>query len=386
MGKIRWSYIVFAYLGLFVYGMADSVRSPVFPEFLRELELSQSKGSLLFALSSGLSVLASFYCYSLIKRFGMDQVYAFSLGIMALGCFGFYFSASLVPLLLTSILIGFSLGTLGVMVNLYISVGAEPQAQQKLFSGLHGMYGLASFVAPLFVVGTQWFEVSWRNAFLCVGVPVLVLAIFRWFSREQTSNDKMETERAPEKVFEKPSTSWGDLVLLSGLLGWYVVAEIMVSSRLTLYLMEAEGASLSNASTGLSLFFAGLLIGRLSGAFFQFPFSMRKMLVVSNLVTLVFLLLGILWSAFFLILSGLSMALFYPVAMSYISTFSKGDLRRVMSVCLACQSLLTMIMHLSVGFLSDALSVRWALLYGVMGIVISTLCLYFYEKRMRSRL
>ncbi len=382
MSRIRWSFILFSYAGLFAYGMADSVRMPVFGEFLKELEISQASGSFFFALASAFAVLGSALCHRWIKRSGMDHAYLISLFLMSAGCLGFFISENLIQLLTSSMIFGFSMGTLGVMVNLYVSAGAPPEAQRKLFSGLHSMYGLSSFVAPLIVVGTQWMDISWRYSFIVVSIFLFLLGLTRWLIRE-----KILITPRPQEVavsLQNQSELRKEDLFLAGLLGWYVVAEILISSRLALYFQQSRGADLNAASTWLSLFFAGLLAGRFLGAFVHLPFSLRRILFFSNACTCALLLTGIFYHPLFLVLSGVSMSIFYPTAISYISTFTRSDLKKVMSVCLASQSLLTMVMHFSVGLLSDLLSLQWALLYGVFGILFSTLCLYFYERKLRS--
>lgn len=397
-----WSSVLFAYLGLFAYGMADSVRMPVFSEFLRELHLSQTKGSLFFALSSGVAILGSWSCHSFMNRWGRDLVYAVSLVAMALGCLGFFLSDELLILLLSSVIFGWSMGQLGVMVNLYISTGVPPVHQRKFFSGLHSMYGLAAFVAPLIVVATQALQWSWRYSFLIVSSFIFTLGVGRWLTR-RTSWDLDAQQENIQNKFEKSSEtgledfsrsslkspgstfSWFDSFVLSGILGWYVVAEILVSSRLALYMTQMHGLSLSMASQWLSAFFAALLLGRFVGTFFHFPFSLRSLLAGSNILTFICLFLGVFVNPLFLVLSGLTMSVFYPVAMSYISTFARGDLGKIMSVTLAVQSLLIMKMHLLVGYLSDWISLQWALLYGGAAVFFSLICLVIYELKVISR-
>lgn len=383
-----WSSIVFAYIGLFAYGLADSVRMPVFGEFLKELNLSQAKGSLFFALSSGVAILGSWASHNLIKKWGRDESYAFSLFCMALGCLGFFLSESLVSLLFSSAIFGWSMGLLGVMVNLYISTGVAPSSQRKFFSGLHSMYGLASFAAPLIVVLTQVLVWSWKYSFLIVSGFVLLIGIGRWVTRGRSLDINFKTESLAAESSsipkDNPHFSWTEALLLSGVLGWYVVAEILVSSRLALYLTQIQGVTLSTASQWLSAFFAALLLGRFLGTLFHLPFSLRSILAGSNILTFICLVLGITVHPLFLVLSGLTMSVFYPVAMSYISTFVRGDLQKVMSIILAAQCLLIMKMHILVGYLSDLISLQWALFYGVAAVFFSFICLVIYEKKVRA--
>jgi FHS family glucose/mannose:H+ symporter-like MFS transporter len=55
----KWA-IFFAFLSLFLLGLADNIRGPLFPEILQFFFVSSSKGSWSFATTSGAAFVGSF--------------------------------------------------------------------------------------------------------------------------------------------------------------------------------------------------------------------------------------------------------------------------------------------------------------------------------------
>ena len=77
---------------------------------------------------------------------------------------------------------------------------------------------------------------------------------------------------------------------------FYVASEIIISSRLVYYLMEAKGYSSEAAREGLSLFFLSLMLGRLTFSFLPIRGKSYHAMVTSLLLSLsLFMLKGNQW-------------------------------------------------------------------------------------------
>ena len=70
--KIIWPLILISFASLFVFGISDNIRGPLFPEILKEFNISDSMGSLMFALSS-LSENVSIQLYNNLGQLILSQ-------------------------------------------------------------------------------------------------------------------------------------------------------------------------------------------------------------------------------------------------------------------------------------------------------------------------
>lgn len=372
---MRPIFIISAYFGLFLFGLSDSIRSPVFPEILAVLNISQTKGGLIFALSSGFAFVGSLASYQCLKRFDMDRVFLFSLAILGVGILGFAFAQSLLFFLFTAALFGLGMGMVGVLVNLYIYEGAPLQLQRRLFSGLHSMYGLACLTSPLLIVLTQGMGISWRYGFIWTAALIFMFFIFRLVTTQKkiVAKEKLATPQMGSGL----RTS----LILSFIIGWYVVAEILVATRLAVFLKNEHGFDLSRSSYWLTTFFVFLLFGRALGAFFHLPGKLSHWIAGSLISTLIALVLGLTLHPFFLLLTGLTMSICYPCAISYLSLAQGLNVQKVMSISLAMQCLLTFKMHLIVGWMTDVIGIRLSFLYAGLALLIALFSLLYIEKQ-----
>jgi len=377
---VIWGYIVLAYLSLFSLGISDNIRGPLFPEILKSFSVNDTQGAFFYATSSFCGFLASFLVRQLLKKYSRVRNLQFALLLMAIGlvCMGSVTEFS--SLLIFSGVFGASLGITGVVQNLLVSVGSLPARRQQMLSGLHASYGVASLLAPLVVAGVSAWLGSWRYVFYVVAtIPALLLiGSFFWKDPEPSSQVSLKTKLAPPE----PQTRKDHLgqIFLALSMGFYVLVEIMVSSRLPLYVRRELGMSLEESSYYLTGFFVFMLLGRLLFAVYQFRFPLRSMLSSFLILSALSIALGIYGHPFFLALSGLFMAPFYPLAVVYISGYYEKHMDSAISYCMAIQSFFLVGMHWIVGYLTDQHGITFALWVGPIGLLVSFLLLNSFER------
>ncbi|MFN9067646.1 MAG: MFS transporter, partial [Bdellovibrionales bacterium] len=234
------------------------------------------------------------------------------------------------------------------------------------------MYGLASLLAPLMVgIGLQngW---HWSQFFQIAACLPLVLFIssFFWVKKRKL---KVETDNShpPPKLKFNTSVAWA-----CGLLASYVIAEILVASRLSLYSIREFNITSSEASRFVTGFFVGLLSGRLLGAFIKWPGVFQTQLFVSLLSSFVFTALGLYMSPWYFILTGFAMSVFYPVCSSFLAEKFKGQEGFIFSYATAAQAISIVVMQSIVGWISDQHGIRYAMHLTFVFILISLVCLW----------
>jgi len=310
---MNYQFIILAYSSLFVLGFVDNARGPFYPEFLSTFGLLENQGSFIFSFSSLSSFVVSFFAKQWLQRFGLFLSGRFFLGIQSVsilmfGLSGYYQSFGL--MLGASILFGSAIGGLGVCNNLLVAKGSDPVRLRQFFSGLHSMYGLASIVAPMlagWILSQKW---PWHNFFLALSFFGL-LPLFYSF--------KMTTIEVKSQDKKIKSAHWTLSLLIATFCGFYVASEIVISSRLVIYLQAYLQMQKAQSANYLMYFFVFLLIGRVLVSIRAWRVQNITLLNLSALASLVFIMLGLHYHPIFLTLTGLSMSYFFPCATSYIS-------------------------------------------------------------------
>lgn len=373
--------LVFAFASLFTLGLADNIRGTLFPEILNQFKVSNTLGSWLFAASSGAAFIASITATAYLRRYKISSLLFTGVLLLAVGLAVMGFALNFSWLIAGSLFLGLGIGYMGVAQNLLVAEGVDSKLRSRALSGLHGMYGLASFIAPMLAATTTQAFGKWSGAFYVVAiVSVLFLGLQLLISPNPKFTVHVPVVSADDIV--KKRISKRALTMVSFFFGFYVVAEILISSRLALYMRTYYQMDLTQSAWYVTWFFLFLLIGRISFAFFHLPFSLKAQLNGFLIGSLLLLVMGLKLHPIFLVLSGLTMAPYYPLCVSYISEISGELSRTFLSIAISFQSLAVVVMHLGVGYMTDQYGLAFALGVGLLSLIISIICLSFHPQKL----
>ncbi len=367
--------IVFSYIALLVFGLIDNSRGPVYPEILNFFSINKSQGALFFTLSSIMAFIVNLFSSRILSKTGVVNSLKISLLLMVLATLVYGYAGQIdgaYPLfILGSIILGSGVGLLSVSNNLLISKNSPTHLKQQLFSGLHSMYGLSSFAAPLLYAYVLTSGVSWQNFFYILSAfPLLALIIFM-----RAKNDTFEIKHTSENKIPKSI-----FIPLGILLSFYVSSEILVSTRLVIFLKEYWSFSSERASSFLSIFFFLLLSGRLSFAFIRIPINPLLLLKISALSSICLFILGIKVSPIFLPVLGLSMSYFFPCSLGWLSNKYSANIDKLITILMMFVNGMIVIIHSLFGIISDSYGIVWAF---SLGFFFQALVLYLLQKQTR---
>lgn len=375
VSKKQWAF-VFAYLSMFILGISDNIRGPLFSDLLSHLNLSNSQGSLSFATASAAALVGNLISVLLFKKFTLKDVLSGSLYIMGLGTFCMGYAHEFSIYLLGASFFGFSMGLMGVTQTVIIAESTTSEKQAQAMSGLHGVYGLSSLIAPMIAAFAAAYFLNWQAGFY---VASAIAFIFGFLALLFNVEPNFTVHKPLQNVESSRNSFWVRLVV-GGIFAFYVMAEIMVSSRLALYMRTYFNMNLEQSSQYVTYFFVFLLAGRLLFALKSFQFSLKAQLNCSLAASLLFLILGLVAHPFFLALTGLSMAPFYPLSISYISEITGIHKRQFFTFALSFQSICVIIMHLGVGYLTDQFGLFYAFGVGILSLVLALVCINAHPK------
>ncbi len=274
---------------------------------------------------------------------------------------------------------GLGFGGLALTQNLLVAQGFTEVHRRKVFSGLHSMYGLASFLAPIILkFWTLELGFSWPSLFLLMSVVPIVLIIMSHFYLKLE-----EREFHPAKDGAKQGRTLLS-VLVGMAVGAYVGSELLISTRLVLYLQKILGFTEAASYNYLSFFFAGLLLGRLMFTLVHFRWSDFRILMFLLSASFLSIIAGLSLDPLFLCLCGLTMSGVFPVSMEYLSHKSSSVGANFIAKAILGVGISLSIIHFGFGFIADRFGLKQAMSLGPALLLLSILSYIFLEKKLKN--
>lgn len=381
--KTIWPLILISYSSLFVFGISDNIRGPLFPEILKDFQITDAMGSLMFAVSSLSSFVSSFFARHLLRRFDRKIILQWASIGLTVTMLGLAFSSNFYLFLFCSILFGFNSGILGLIPNVLVPLGTSPEKKQQFLSGLHAMYGVASLLAPMIVALVSYLTGNWRYVFAVTAIAPFSLFIYSLHNGHTPHHSKPIRDK--EKQKQNKFKNFKPQIFLALMVSFCVAAEIMISSRLALLMRREWNFDLEMSSFYVTGFFICMLLGRLLFTGFKFNKTVLFQLSACLTITAMLICLGLFIHPLFLVASGFTVGPFYPLAISFISSEFPDDLDTAVSYMIATDSMMLAIMHVLVGKLTDVFGIHHAIFSAVVFLILS-LCMvntyqYFFKNR-----
>jgi FHS family glucose/mannose:H+ symporter-like MFS transporter len=357
---------------MFALGVVDNGRGPIYPDLLNDFGLNDSRGALFFATTAFFSLFNNLFGTLWLKRLGSYHAFQFFLGLQALSPLAIWLSTSFMGSLVGAAMLGIAMGGLGVTQNILVGEAAPPEKRRQAFAFLHGLYCGSSFVAPIAISALYLLHMTWRASFLCLALPSVLLLIATFFHRPIKVHDEAEAPRFTFTPPERRAVQW-----IAGTVMMYVMAELLISTRLVLYLRRELGFEVTHANSYLAWFYGLMFVGRVGPALLPRSLPALTVMRLSAAVGSVGLLLGIIWNPLWFLPAGLAMAPWFPATMSYIQEEYGAVRSATFAWVFTLHGTGIMIMHLATGWLTDLFGLRIALGIGPFALGIVSLLLLF---------
>lgn len=364
-------YIILCFGSLFILGLIDNSRGPVYPEILKLYNITKSTGSIIFSMSSLMSFIMALTSKVWLKKLGAITATKLSILIHMIAIFMMGYVAqdgsNFIYFVMGCALFGVGVGIQSLSLNLIVANTIPLENRQKVFAGLHSMYGLASLCAPSLLSVVFHYDMSWQKYYMLLAILPLSLFLFSF----KVSSQGIKQENTQQ---EKPPTKTA--VKLGILFGFYVASEVLVSSRMVIYLKEIWDMQLDQASSYLGIFFFMLLAGRLLFTVIKVKYPLINLLKVSVFATIVFYLLGMYVNPLFLAITGGTMSFFFPCGMTWISHKYEKSSDAVMATVMTFVGGMIVSIHYVVGMISDIYGLQLSMMLGVFMLLV---VLYFLQ-------
>ena len=310
-------YIVFISLGL-----PDSLFGVAWPVVHAEFGVAESFASFYSIIMGVCTGSVSFLAGKVLRRFGIAKVTLVSILLTAVGLLGISFAPNLFVMMLFSVILSYGAGIIDTGVNNFVSL----HFQARHMNWLHCFWGVGVTVSPMIMSAFLAGETgAWRNGFRVVAALQLCIALLvafslrKWIRVEQTGAP--DAENAP-KATAPQGKSFLSLLRTKGVivsilsLGLYCSMEFLIGTWGATYLVNAAALSPDAAAKWISLYFGGIMLGRLISGFLSVKLKDNTLIFLGIFVSLLGIVLLVLplgtVSLYGLLLIGIGFGPIFP--------------------------------------------------------------------------
>ena len=188
---------------------------------------------------------------------------------------------------------GCILGIIVMNANLSMLEG-EVKNKDSVINLGHGFFAIGALVSPFLTSTLVDKQMNWRLIYIIViGFAVISLISYLIVNKNKQDSPLPEKEAVPIKKLFKDRKRNIYLILTAVLMLFYVMSEITVFSWAPTFFRIMKSFSLNDASLVASVFWLGILIGRLIISFLSYRFKAGALLISLSIISLIGLVLSI---------------------------------------------------------------------------------------------
>lgn len=337
--------IIIIYIAFICLGLPDSLLGSAWPAMSLNLNAELENGGIVSMLITIGTIISSLLSYKVINRYGTGNVTIVSVLLSAIALIGFSISPSLVWLIIFAIPLGLGGGSVDAGLNNYVALNYKPHHM----SWLHSFWGIGATVGPVVMGYFIKNNNNWRGGYLTVSGILFILIVLLFLTRSlwlktsvSSSVDTSNEEKAAEQPPNNPILNMNGLKLSLLACFFYCGTEMTAGLWGSSFLVNVKGLSPGTSASWISLYYAGITIGRLLIGFISMKISSKILIRAGQLVALsgaILLLLPFLSSTFSLvglILIGLGCAPIYPSILHETpNRFGQTNSQRIMGLQMA---------------------------------------------------
>lgn len=273
-------YVVFISLGLpdSLFGVAWPV---VHKDFLVPESFASAYSIITGICTGGISLVAG----KIIRKFGTPKVTFFSVILTACGLLGISFAPNIWVMMLCTIIMGYGAGAIDTALNNYISLHYEA----RHMSWLHCFWGVGVTLSPIimsYFLGDS--GERWRLGYRTISIIQFTIAIVVALSLKKWKN--YDNKNSYPEGNGTGNKSFFHIFKIKGVItsilsqGLYCSMEFLIGTWGASFLVNSYNARPDIAARWISLYWGGIMLGRLISGFISFKAD-DKALIRGGIIT-----------------------------------------------------------------------------------------------------
>ena len=308
--------LVITYFAFISLGLPDSLLGSAWPVMQTDLSVGLSSAGVIFMIISGGTIVSSLFSGKLIKSFGTGKLTFISVTMTAVSLIGFSASQSFIWLCIMAVPLGLGGGAVDAALNNFVAL----HYKAKHMSWLHCFWGIGATLGPIIMSLFISKNNEWKKGYFTIAmiqlclVVILFITLPLWKGIEE-KQDKIDDEEMSTVNANPLKIPGVKLALVSFV--FYCATESTAGLWGSSYLVNFKGLTPPQAARWISLFYAGITIGRLFSGFLTMKFNNRNLIRLGQVICMIgaiclLMPLPIYFSMIGLIFVGLGCAPIYP--------------------------------------------------------------------------
>ncbi len=272
-------YVIFISLGL-----PDSLYGAAWPVMHKSLNLPESTAAVFSVIVAASTASMGFYSGKLIRKYGTAKITAYSIVLTIIGIVGISFANNGFALIPFSIILGLGAGAIDTGLNNFVSL----HYKSSHMNWLHAFWGIGITTGPI-VLSIFLKDGNWRSGYRTIAIIQSVICIIVFLSlnkwkivKEQIDSPEGKKQHNKVDVFGTPGLLFSILSL-----GIYSVLESIPITWGATYLVHINNLAPDVAARWISIFFGGIMMGRIVSGFISEKLKDHGMIKLGALVSLV---------------------------------------------------------------------------------------------------
>ncbi len=256
--------LIVIYLIFISLGLPDSLLGAAWPVAYASLGAQVSAAGLASIFITVGTVISSLMAVTLVRRWGPGLLTAISVVVTALALLSISFVDRFIVLCLLSVPLGLGGGSIDAVLNQYVATHYKA-VQMNL---LHAFWGVGASCGPLIMAAFLAKNGNWQGGYRTVGLIQLAIAAVAFATlplwRKLSRAEAACTDQAPIEIAGNREAFASSGVRL-GMMAFFFYSAMETGTGLwaATYFVQAKGAAPDVAAGYGSLFFFGIMAGRI---------------------------------------------------------------------------------------------------------------------------
>ena len=271
--------IYIAFIGL---GVPDSLIGSAWPAIHTEMGIDVEAVSILTFLISGCTVLSSMFSAGILNKLGTAKVTAFSTAMTAAALFGFSVVPTFALMIPLAVILGLGAGAIDSGLNNYVALHCK--ASHMNF--LHCFYGVGVTLSP-YIMSLALNNTGWRNgyryAFYVQAAIALLLIVSIPLWKKSSSTDQTDEKKGVNltllQMVKKREIRLVWVIMLAT-----NAIEYACGVWGSTYLVTEKGFSAEHGALALTIYYAGMSIGRFASGMLAEKISTWKRIFIGSAI------------------------------------------------------------------------------------------------------
>ncbi len=281
------------YLSLFLFSFFMMLSSPILLDISKNFNVAPERMNFIITFFMFGELIGMLTLIFLSRRFNRSNiviwVYILVIPILA----GLFFVKSLIPFYILYFISGCFLGIIFMNANLSMLEGKVKNKDSIVNLG-HGFFAIGALTSPLIASRMVSNQMNWRLIYLIViGITVISFISFVFINRKNHDGLHVEKKTISLKEIFRYRGKNIYMVFTAILMLFYVMSEVTIFSWAPTFFRIEKLFDLDSASLVASIFWLGILIGRLIISFLSYKYKASILLLALSIISLLGLSLAI---------------------------------------------------------------------------------------------